>query len=336
MTVVENEGFDSNFDSVNFTDAADLVEAIIGVEATLEQEFDLSRIDPDGRVQVRIDKNNAPREMVERFAGQMAFSAFPPIVVTADARIIDGNTRYRARRKREDRFCPALVVPVAYEDADEALKTRLEYLGLALNNSNGKALDRKERRTMVRDALELGMSTKQITATVGFPATVVNGIRRELEAETKLERVGLNDPNEPLQIRDASLRSLGRAVDLNDQPFAGLATLAIDAGFAASEISALAASVREVGSDELALERIAREREANVQRIADRRRGGNGHPPAARTLRQRMGFILARETSALVETNRERMAEHLEALEQTIAKLESVLAEQRQVVEAAV
>jgi len=73
----------------------------------------------------------------------------------------------------------------------------------------------------------------------------------------------------------------------------------------------------------------------NAQRIADRQRGESGHPPAARTLRQRMGFILARETNALVETNRERMSDHVEALEQTIAKLQIVLAEQRKVVEAA-
>ena len=78
---------------------ASLIEALVGVKPRLEQEFDLTTIDPDGRVQVRIDKNNAPREMVERFAAQMSFSAFPPIVVTQDARIIDGNTRYRARRQ---------------------------------------------------------------------------------------------------------------------------------------------------------------------------------------------------------------------------------------------
>ena len=183
---------------------------------------------------------------------------------------------------------------------------------------------------MVRDALGLGMSSKQITATVGFPASVVDGIRRELDAEEKLERVGLKAADEKADIRDAALRALGKAVDLNDQPFAELASLAVDAGFAAGEIGALAASVREAGSDQLALERITRERDTNAQRIADRKRGGNGHPPAARILRQRLGFIIGKEVGALVETNSERIADHVEALEQAITKLQDVLVEQRQ------
>jgi hypothetical protein len=110
---VEQQSFDGRFDSVDFTDANDLIEAILGAKAKLNAEYDLTLIDPDGRVQVRIDKNNAPREMVERFAGQMSFSVFPPIVVTQDNRIVDGNTRYRARLKREDRFTPAKKVAMA-------------------------------------------------------------------------------------------------------------------------------------------------------------------------------------------------------------------------------
>jgi len=320
----QEQGFDSQFDSVNFTDPSELIEVMTGTKPRLVAEFDLTAIDPDERVQVRIDKNNAPKEMVERFAGQMAFSVFPPIVVTQDAHIIDGNTRFRARLKREERYSPALVVPIAWEGADAKMKIRLEYLGLALNNINGKALDRVERRKMVRDALQLGMSSKQVTMTVGFPANVVSGIRRELDGEAKLERVGLE-----ITVRDAALRALGKASDLNDKPFSELATLAADAGFNASEIGALAATVRDVGSDELALERIARERDANAQRIADRKRGGDGHPPASRVLRQRLGFIENREVSALVETNRERMQDHLGALEAAIAKLTEVVAAQR-------
>jgi hypothetical protein len=333
-TTQQQQEFDSGFDSVDFTDAVDLIEAMIGAKPKLEQEFDLTLVDPEGRVQVRIDKNNAPREMVERFAAQMAFSAFPPIVVTQDARIIDGNTRYRARRRREERFTPALVVPVAWETADPEMQIRLEYLGLALNNSNGKALDRVERRRMVRDAVALGMNTSQIVATVGFPANTVNGIRREVEAEAKVKSVGKGDLVEvdrPV-LRDAALRALGKAVDLNNEPFAELAQLTADAGFNASEVVAMASSIRDTGSDVLALERINREREANAQRIADRRRGGDGHPPASRVLRQRLGFIEGREAAALVETNREKMDDHLAAVEAAIEKLTKVAELQRQAI----
>jgi hypothetical protein len=332
----QEQAFNGAFDSVNFTDAAALIEAIIGAKPRLEQEFDLTAIDPEGRVQVRIDKNNAPREMVERFAGQMSFSVFPPIVVTTDARIIDGNTRYRARRKRGERYSPALIVPIKWDGAEDEMKVRLEYLGLALNNSNGKALDRTERRRMVRDALGLGMSNQQIVMTVGFPAPTVNAIRHELNAETKLERVGLKKPDAEAGVKDAALRALGKAVDLNDKPFTEVAVLTLDAGLTGPEIKALAASVREAGSDTLALERINRERDANAQRISDRQHGINTSPPAARQLRQRLGYIIKQEPTALVETNREQMADHLEMVEQAIVLLQDVVVKQKAAIEAVV
>ena len=329
-TDVQQDSFDHDFDSVNFTDVSELIEKIAGVKPTFEAEYDLTRIDPSERVQVRLDPNNAPKEMVQRFQAQMAFSVFPPIVVTDDDRIVDGNTRYKARWAREERFTPALVVPLEYGDET---KVTLEYLGLALNNSNGKALDKAERRQMVRDALAMGMTSRQVSGTTGFEDRIIRAIRLELDAEAKLERVGLKEPDQPATVREASLRALGKAVDLNDEPFKQVAQLVDEAGFNASEVSALAASVRDTGSDELGLETITRERDANAQRIADRKHGGNGHPPASRQLRQRLGYINGREAAVFVETNRERMQEHLDAIEQAIATLTEVAEAQRKVME---
>jgi len=332
MATLEAERFDGEFNSVNFTDPSELIKAITGVKPVLDQNFDLTTINPD-RVQVRLDKNNAPIEMVKRFAEQMSFSVFPPIVVTKDHRITDGNTRYRARQKRGDRFAPALVIPISYDEADDDMKTRLEYLGLALNNSNGKPLDRAERRKMVREALELGMSVEQVVYTVGFPASTVAGIQKELAGETKLEQVGLKQHDEPAPVGDAVLRALGRAATLEDQSFTEVAKLTIDAGLGATEIKALAASVREAGSTTLAVERVAREREANAQRIADRAHGETGQPPASRLLRSRLSFIIGRQATALVEWNREMMGEHLELVEQAVVQLEKVASLQRQALE---
>src|SRR5262245_41166753 len=170
----EEKLFDGNFDSTDFVDPSALIESMVGLKPKLETDFDLTRIDPDERVQIRIDKNNAPREMVQRFASQMAFSKFPPIVVTRDPRIVDGNTRYRGRVEGGERYAAALVIPIEYDTAEPEMKVRLHYLGLALNNSNGKALDKAERREMARNAILLGMSTRQISSTVGFPDKTIN------------------------------------------------------------------------------------------------------------------------------------------------------------------
>src|SRR5262252_1555743 len=114
--------FDGAFDSTDFVDPSSLIEAMLGLKPKLEADFDLTRIDPNERVQIRIDKNNAPKEMVTRFASQMTFSKFPPIVVTRDPKIVDGNTRYRARVERGERYAAALVIPVDYETADAETK----------------------------------------------------------------------------------------------------------------------------------------------------------------------------------------------------------------------
>lgn len=331
---VQEGTFDGRFDTTDFVDPNELIEAMLGVKAKLEPDFDLTQLDPDERLQIRLDPNNAPKEMVLRFAHQMTFSKFPPIVVTKDPRIVDGNTRYRGRIERGERFAAALVIPIEYDTADDETQTRLHYLGLALNNSNGKPLDKVERRSMARDAIRLGMSTRQVSSTVGFPDKVINALRREVLAEQRLKAVGLEElvnPDNP-QIREASLRVLGTVTEsLDDQLFSGLATLTADAGFNASEVRAMATSVKEVGTPDLALDRLNREREANAQRIADRKRSGDGHPPASRALMQRLGFIInsERPTEAMVEANREKMEEHLAAVELAITRLSEVAELQR-------
>lgn len=325
VTQADAEGtFDGAFDTAKLDDAVEVIESVVGVKPRLEDNYDLGQLDLGDRVQIRLDKNNAPKEMVERFAFQMGRSVFPPPVITADHRVVDGNTRIRARALREERFSSAYVVPISWDEADENMRARLEFLGYLLNNSNGLTLDRAERRQMVRDGLRLGMTARQISQTTGFKPSVVSAVNAEIRGEERIRRVGLEELVEAGRIRDASLRALGKAPELNDEPFRSLVELTADAGFNVGEIRALGSSLKEAGSDELALERASRERDANAQRIADRARGGNGHPPAARLLRQRLGFITSRDVDVLVETNPERMRDHLEAVNDAIAVLEQV------------
>ena len=156
MPVLEQQ-FNGTFNHADFDDPSSMIEALTGVRPELDPEYDLTRLAEKDRLQIRIDKNNAPKEMVIRFAEQMAYSAFPPIVVTADDRTVDGNTRVASYRRRDQRFAPALVIPISYDDAEPEMQLRLQFLGHALNNSNGKTLDRVERRAMAREAIALAM-----------------------------------------------------------------------------------------------------------------------------------------------------------------------------------
>jgi hypothetical protein len=294
-----------------------LSEQLFGEAPTLDAEYDYTQINLGDRLQVRFDKNNAPAEMVARYVWQMSESRFPPIVVTQDHRIVDGNTRAKARRLREDRYAPALVLPVNGQDTDDETRERLLFMGQALNSVNGKPLDKKEQREMVRHSLALGMSAKEIQSAAGVKLNVITAVRNEIAGEDKLLHVGL-----PADlVRETSLRALGKASDLNDEPFAELAKLTADAGFNATEVGGLASTARKLGSDSLALERISAERDANATRIAQREEGGNGHPPASRQLRQRLGYIKAKPAEAFVETNPEMMVDYLADLKTAVAIL---------------
>ena len=307
--------------------ANELADEILKVDLAYDDSYDLSQVDLTDRIQVRIDKNNAPKEMVERFTWQMSNSLFPPIVVTEDDVIVDGNTRAHAHRQREDRYVHALIVPVARHGADEETVQRLELFGQALNSVNGKSLDKNEQRSMVYHLIRLGRSNREIQVSAGVKNNVVAQIRNEVEGEDKLLRVGL-----PIDlVSGPALRALGVVADLNDQPFAELAQLTEDAGFNVGEIRGMAATIRETGSDELALERIKKERDANATRITERRSGTGGHPPAARQLRMRLGFINSRVPEAFVETNTEIMGDFLSELQQAVAVLSeaAVLQEKR-------
>ena len=329
MPVLEQQ-FNGTFNHADFDDPSSMIEALTGVRPELDPEYDLTRLAEKDRLQIRIDKNNAPKEMVIRFAEQMAYSAFPPIVVTADDRTVDGNTRVAAYRRRDQRFAPALVIPISYDDAEPEMQLRLQFLGHALNNSNGKTLDRVERRAMAREAIALGMSDRQIAQTTGFPTTIVAGARHEMIAESRMAELGIEVGD--LKIADASLRALGRAANLNDAPFKALAELTRDAGLSAGDIKTLATSVRETGSDALGLERIDREREDRALQIADRKAGRAGKPPVARQLRQRLGFVLNHTAEALVERSRDDMAGHLEKLEQAVEVLNQAIGRQRELI----
>jgi hypothetical protein len=101
-----------------------VIELKLGVAAQFDPHYDRLRIRMDDRVQSRIDKNTAPKFMVERYAAQMSVFTFPPVVITSDGILVDGNTRTKAAAQRNDRYLPVLIVPIAWDTADAETRGR--------------------------------------------------------------------------------------------------------------------------------------------------------------------------------------------------------------------
>src|ERR1700689_4493413 len=126
---------------------ADLIEKL---GFTWELDFEYPTPDAARRVQIREEAHYVPREMVMRIAAAMARGdKLPPIVVTTDGYLIDGNTRTAAAQHNKYPSIQALVPNGSYENCTEKVERRLKLLGAAFNARNGKGIDREEIRKAV-------------------------------------------------------------------------------------------------------------------------------------------------------------------------------------------
>lgn len=282
---------------------------------TMEAQYPIANLEAAKRVQVRELKHYAPRENVVTFSAQMAAGvAFPPIVVTRDGWLVDGNTRVGARLERKDPFTPAIVIGIDYNGATEKHHGYLIALAATLNSQGGQRLAQAEIREAAAVLIKLGWKADQIGRAIGMKSSSITGVKQEVEAVARLTRVGVPET----AIKGASLRALGStaALALNDLPYKELAELSIDAGFNALEIRSHATAARETGSDQEGIALIRALRVECGDRIAERKLTGGSKPPMSRQLRQHLGFItkFAGREQELLETDPNVGAKHIETL----------------------
>lgn len=291
-------------------------------------EYDLTKI--KGRIQVRNDKHVAPAARVQEYAARMKAEPVPPVLITLDDYINDGNTRVAAAGKNKRGFLPAIVLNISWETATDKEKMRLLALA-AKANRHGEPLDKREKREIVSDAVKQGWTQDVIGMMVGVTPAVVAQIQDEVKAIEKLERVGLS-PNG--QIGTTSLRALGKVASLNDEPFKEIVKLATDAGLNGVEIRDLAKRAKDTGSDQAALDVIEKDRAQSAERIAEHKVTGTGKPALARQLRQHLGFLTKNAESAdlLLERSELYAGEHLAVLQAANSLLTQLIADQEPLV----
>lgn len=257
----------------NLPKAADIIRQIELLNFTwkFETQFDISSVDIDTRVQVRNGSNVAPKEMVDLYAVSMKYDQFPPIVVTSDNKVIDGNTRVAAKKKMGgDVFLPAIVIKTDFNKADGQTQLKLTHLGYRLNGTNGKPLDKAELLRHARIMLNLGLRVEEIGKD-GINENQINNLKREMAAEDKLKTAGVNIKFDEEscqwnvdgeQVKATTLRALGKQQNLNlpTAPFRELADLAVKAQLRDCEITALSKAAVDTGSESGMLDTIRHER----------------------------------------------------------------------------
>ena len=305
----------------------------LGFEWHEEAQYDLDQLDKARRVQVREFEHYAPKASVAQYAVQMGQTVFPPIVVTRNGWIVDGNTREEARRMRKEKYSPAIVINV---DFGKNTKTdaRLHALAATLNQTGGQRLTPAEARIAVKRILAGGESWRpeQVSRAVGVKASTISQVKREMAAEAKFAKVGFTDFG---KMSTSIIRALGGAdvVALNDVPYKQLCELTVDANLGPKEISELAKEMKGTGSDTGMLGFVDTKRTEMSVRIKEHALLGNGKPPPSSLLRRVLGHVTKYEStpSALVERAPDAMAEHLKVLTSSITTLQAVLELQQEV-----
>jgi hypothetical protein len=303
---------------------ADLVERL-GFQ--WELDFEYSTPDPAKRVQIREEKHYIPREMVMRIAAAMSRGEkFPPIVVTRDGYLVDGNTRTAAARHNKMPYMQALVLTDAYEGCTEKVARRLRLLGAAFNARNGKGIDREEiRRAVEVIGQDPTYDGTRIAALIGVTDSTVKSMLAEMKARERADTVGVHLNG---SVAATPLRVLGQASEkLNDAPFRAVASLAQDTGMSPRELREVIRQMHQARSDEGAIAVVEEQRTARREQIAEYRASGKSKPPAAAKLRQRLGYILEFESRPgdLTELNPEIVPKHRQAIRRSISILQAVL-----------
>jgi hypothetical protein len=170
----------------------------------------------------------------------MGHAIFPPIIVTTDDYLVDGNTRVAARVQRKDLTCQAIVVDINYAKATEAQRQLIMALGASLNMKNGRPLTTKELRRNIEPMVRKGWINTAIAAALGVGGGIINNVRREIEALDRLKVVAVEGGVAGFDkgLPPSMLCALGSKDPqaLNNRPFAELSTLAREARLPPSQI----------------------------------------------------------------------------------------------------
>jgi hypothetical protein len=297
-----------------------------------EPQFELGKLSTDRRVQVRESEHYAPKAQVAQYAVQMKETVFPPIIVTANDWLVDGNTRVGGYEVNKVKFGHALVLDVEYGKSAK-VDADLHALAATLNQQGGQRLTPAEARSVAVTLVERGWKNDAIGRATGVKHGVVNNIRREIAAHEKFAKVGFKDAK---KLGPSALRTFGMEpqISLNDVPFKKLVELSVDANLGPAEVRELAGEMKKTGSDAGMITFIDNKRAEMSERIREHGLMGNGKPPASSQLRRHLGYINAHAAipSVLVERSPAAMEEHLRACQEAVQVLTTVITAQEKLI----
>jgi hypothetical protein len=285
--------------------------------------------DPEKRVQIRDEKHHAPRSQVVQYREAMKRGTlFPPVVLSSDGFLVDGNTRTKAAQNLGFPTMLAILLDRAWEGQGpehQKAQNRMKMLGAGFNTRNGKGIDREEIQKVINFVgPNAGYDATRIAALLNVTAATVTSYFAEKKARDRSEEVGVHFNG---SIPASTLRLLGQA-PINDRPFKALAELVQDSGMKAREVQEVIQGIKKARDDDASLKLIEEQRVTRTDQIAEYKASGKSKPPAAAQLRQRLGYIFNLDSDlgpgSMVEHSPSLMRQHLGEVERAVEILRAV------------
>jgi len=282
---------------------------------------------PSESLQVRNIKDRAPKmrvghyvEILKPYTLNRANMLMPPVIVTDDGFLLDGNTRTEAARRLGWQTFPALVLNDRWNGAPQALQDQMMKLATMFNTTHGKDLAPGEIERLVLLLAREDTSAANLARQLQVSRTTVKNVLYSKGARERAAELGIDVNSE--KITRSHLSNLGiQAEKLTDPVFAAILNLVLKTGLNANEERALITALGPLRTEQDKLERIAAER-ASLDGVA---KGYATKPSTAARMRQALGNVNNHSAGDLVETNPVNGKMHAEVIETAIGRLEDTL-----------
>ena len=207
----------------------------------LDDDMPLARVKFEPGAQVREEEHRAPASTVAEYQTHMTHGAiFPPIIVSSQNFLIDGNTRVKAALRLGRKTFPAYRVKFPHLGM-------AKMVGAAINQMGGDRLTEAEIVAAASVMMKEGYSDEAIARTLGRSPSHVRNVRKDQAFTEAAARTGLADIRIPKQHR----RTLSRIA--HDEPFAAAVKIIAASTPPNKEVTALVDKIDQTRSDAEAL-----------------------------------------------------------------------------------
>jgi|GEM_PF-3078306 len=247
----------------------------------LDAAFPLARVKVEETTQIRSEAHRAPKGTVDQYATHMNHGAvFPPIVVSTDGRLIDGNARLAAARILKLKTFPTYKVKFPHLGI-------AKMIGAALNQLGGDRLADDEIIIAAEAMMDEGYADEAIARTLGRSVSHVRNVRRDRLFRESADRIGLSK----VRLPKAVARVL--AGISHDEPLKAAIALVHRANPAMKDVSRLVNDVEKTRSDADAL--------AVIQNTETKWGPVTGPPPVRKPANQSKAKKALSQVKALLE-----------------------------------